>query len=77
MRILKIEQQWHESLHVECQQMKICIEIAQICAAYDPSKRPTIADIILKLNKTETMVQKAPPDVNEPRNDPKSSLHQL
>ncbi|XP_072146464.1 uncharacterized protein [Setaria viridis] len=72
-----IAENWHESLHVECQQMKICIEIAQICAAYDPSKRPTIADIILKLNKTETMVHKVLPDVNEPRNDPKSSLHQV
>uniref|UniRef100_K3ZIE1 non-specific serine/threonine protein kinase n=1 Tax=Setaria italica TaxID=4555 RepID=K3ZIE1_SETIT len=72
-----IAENWHESLHVECQQMKICIEIAQICAEYDPAKRPTIADIILKLNKTETMVQKVPPDVNEPRNDPKSSLHQV
>ncbi|XP_034569635.1 patatin-like protein 1 isoform X3 [Setaria viridis] len=72
-----IAENWHESLHVECQQMKICIEIAQICAEYDPSKRPTIADIILKLNKTETMVQKVPPDVNEPRNDPRSSLYQV
>ena len=57
--------------------MKRCMEIAKECVEDNPYKRPTIAEIVLKLNETETKIQKAPPVVNEPTNDPRSSLCQV
>lgn len=69
--------QWHELIHLECDQMRICIEIAKSCDAKDRSKRPTISEIVHMLNETETTVQMLPPVINEPRNDPRSSLHQV
>ena len=57
--------------------MKRCIELAKNCVEYEPYERPTIADIVHKLNEIETTIQKVPQVVNEPRNDPSSSLHQV
>lgn len=57
--------------------MKRCMEIAKECVEDNAYKRPTIAEIVLKLNETETTIQKAPLVVNEPRNDPKSSLYKV
>ncbi|KAG2563345.1 cysteine-rich receptor-like protein kinase 25 [Panicum virgatum] len=72
-----ITENWHEALNTDCQQMKRCIEVAKNCVEYEPYERPTIADIVHKLNETETTIQKVPQVVNEPRNDPSSSLHQV
>ncbi|CAD6253118.1 unnamed protein product [Miscanthus lutarioriparius] len=69
--------EWHETLNTDCQQMKRCIEVAKNCVESEPYKRPTIADIVHKLNEIETTIQKVPQVVNEPRNDPSSSLHQV
>lgn len=70
--------QWHESLDGDCKQLKKCIEIARSCCHHDPHSRPTIHNIILMLDETETMIQMIPPSINtEPRNDPMSSLYQV
>lgn len=39
------------------EQVKRCIEIALSCLEADRRKRPSIGDIIRKLNETETMLQ--------------------
>ncbi|XP_066338453.1 putative cysteine-rich receptor-like protein kinase 39 [Miscanthus floridulus] len=69
---------WHESLDGDCKLLKKCIEIARSCCDHDPHSRPTIHNIILMLDETETMIQMIPPSINtEPRNDPMSSLYQI
>ncbi|KAG2576981.1 uncharacterized protein LOC120680081 [Panicum virgatum] len=45
---------WHQSIDVDCPQMKKCIEIAQMCVNCDQHSRPTIDQIICELNETET-----------------------
>ncbi|KAL6595552.1 hypothetical protein ACP70R_047892 [Stipagrostis hirtigluma subsp. patula] len=57
---------WHQSLDIDCPQMKRCIEIAQLCVDADQHKRPTIDDIINMLNDGKDTV----------RNNPRSSLEQ-
>lgn len=52
--------QWHELLNVECQQMKICIQIAKNCTDPDPSKRPTISEIKYQLKEAKPKIQKKP-----------------
>ena len=69
--------QWQENIDVDCSQKKICIELAQICIDSNPHNRPTIDEIIQKLNETETMILKDPTVIREPRNDPESSLYQV
>ncbi|XP_062182833.1 uncharacterized protein LOC133886939 isoform X2 [Phragmites australis] len=71
-----IIENWQETIDVDCPQMKRCIELAQICVDSDPHNRPTMTEIIHKQNETETMFQKDPPIIREPRNDPESSLYQ-
>ncbi|XP_025821548.1 putative cysteine-rich receptor-like protein kinase 12 isoform X5 [Panicum hallii] len=71
-----IPEKWHESIDASCPQMKRCIEIAQRCVDTDPHMRPTAGEIILYLKEKEIMIQKDPPTIDEPRNDPRSSLHQ-
>ena len=39
-----------------CEQVNICTEIALDCVEIDRHKRPTIADIVHRLNDTETVV---------------------
>ncbi|CAD6256033.1 unnamed protein product [Miscanthus lutarioriparius] len=71
-------EKWHESLDGDCKLLKKCIEIARSCCDHDPHSRPTIHNIILMLDETETMIQMIPPSINtEPRNDPMSSLYQF
>lgn len=72
-----ITENWHESLDLECPQIKKCIEIVQICVDRDPRNRPSIDKIIFMLHKIETMIQMVPPVTNVPRNDPKSSLYKV
>ncbi|PUZ44219.1 hypothetical protein GQ55_8G072200 [Panicum hallii var. hallii] len=67
---------WLESLCVYFKRMKRCIEITKMCADRDPSKRPTVDEIFLMLNGSQTMRQKVLPVVNAPRNDTRSSLYQ-
>ncbi|KAL6640389.1 hypothetical protein ACP70R_021512 [Stipagrostis hirtigluma subsp. patula] len=55
---------WHQSLDIDCPQMKRCIEIAQLCVDADQHKRPTIDDIIDMLNNGKDTV----------RNNSRSSL---
>ena len=69
--------QWHESIDAPCPQMKRCIEIAQRCVDTDPHKRPTAGEIIHYLKETEILIEKDSPTIDEPRNDPGSSLHQV
>jgi len=57
--------------------MKRCIEIAQRCVDTDPHKRPTAGEIIHYLKETEILIEKDSPTIDEPRNDPGSSLHQV
>jgi len=57
--------------------MERCIEIAQRCVDADPHKRPTAGEIIHYLKETEIIIEKDHPTINEPRNDPGSSLHQV
>ncbi|KAF8654360.1 hypothetical protein HU200_061540 [Digitaria exilis] len=68
---------WQENIDADCSQKKICIELAQICIDSNPHNRPTIDEIIQKLNETETMILKGPTVIREPRNDPESSLYQV
>lgn len=70
--------QWHESVDGDCELLKGCIEIAHICCDHDRRNRPTIQDIILMLDKLETMIKMIPLVINtEPRHDPMSSLYQV
>ena len=69
--------QWHETIDANCPKMKRCIEIARICVDHDPRKRPTLYDIICALDDIEITVEEDPPIINEPRNDPRSSLHKV
>lgn len=70
--------QWHESLTIDSQQKERCIEIARICSDEDPSKRPTISDIISMLTEAETTNQNVSPVIiTEPRNDPTSTLYKV
>lgn len=60
--------------------MKRCIEIAQICINRDPRNRPTTDEIIHSLKEIETIYhasQTYKPKINEPRDDPRSVLHQV
>ncbi|CAD6257502.1 unnamed protein product [Miscanthus lutarioriparius] len=61
---LKVHESWnrrlqeipnYESLEVDCKQVKICIEIAINCMEKNRRKRPTIKDIISKLDETGTV----------------------
>lgn len=72
--------QWHTAIDVDCPQMRRCIEIAQICVNRDPHNRPTTDEIIHNLKEIETLYhanQTSKPKINEPRDDPRSSLHQV
>lgn len=55
------QEQWKDKsyLDVFCQQVKICIEIALNCVETNRHKRPSIEDIISKLNESETMIEKS------------------
>ncbi|KAM3400550.1 hypothetical protein ACQJBY_005416 [Aegilops geniculata] len=55
----RLQETWHASRQLEayCNQVKICIEIALTCMENDRHKRPTIVDIIHKLNQTETAIK--------------------
>ncbi|KAM3406921.1 hypothetical protein ACQJBY_000771 [Aegilops geniculata] len=55
----RFQETWHASRQLEahCNQVKICIEMALTCMENDRHKRPTIVDIIHKLNQTETMIK--------------------
>ncbi|XBJ07680.1 hypothetical protein VPH35_013151 [Triticum aestivum] len=55
----RLQETWHASRQLEayCNQVKICIEIALTCMENDRHKRPTIVDIIHKLNQTETVIK--------------------
>lgn len=78
LRLHILTLQWHELLNVDCLQMNRCIEIARICTDEDPSKRPTISDIIDQLNQIETTIQKVSDIViSEPRHDPATTLYQV
>ncbi|CAL4991224.1 unnamed protein product [Urochloa decumbens] len=73
-----IIENWHESLDVNCPQMQRCIEIAKVCVDRDPCNRPTIDKIILMLDEVDCVKQMmVPPVINEPSNDPRSSLYQV
>ncbi|KAK3119087.1 hypothetical protein QOZ80_9BG0713560 [Eleusine coracana subsp. coracana] len=73
-----ITDNWHESVDVlQCPQVQVCIEVAQSCIDRDPRRRPTISEIIRRLDETETIVQNIPSVISEPVNDPESSLYQV
>ncbi|KAG2556763.1 serine/threonine-protein kinase Nek11-like isoform X1 [Panicum virgatum] len=67
---------WLKSQCVDCRQRKRCLQIAEKCADSDLSERPTVEKIFHMLNETQTTTQRIPSTVNEPRNDPRSSLYQ-
>ncbi|KAM0896557.1 hypothetical protein ACQ4PT_023111 [Festuca glaucescens] len=46
----------HTSLEVYCNQVKRCIEIALDCLKSNRQERPSIQDIVSRLNETETMI---------------------
>ncbi|VAH25541.1 unnamed protein product [Triticum turgidum subsp. durum] len=48
-----------QPLEAYCQQVNMCTKIALSCMETDRDKRPTILDIIDKLNETETMFDEA------------------
>ncbi|PUZ46710.1 hypothetical protein GQ55_7G104100 [Panicum hallii var. hallii] len=50
-------QSWHQSLDLDCPQVKTCIKIALLCVDNDQRKRPTIRNIIEMLNGKETMIE--------------------
>ncbi|KAF8691992.1 hypothetical protein HU200_039937 [Digitaria exilis] len=75
-----VTENWHTAIDVDCPQMRRCIEIAQICVNRDPHNRPTTDEIIHNLKEIETLYhanQTYKPKINEPRDDPRSSLHQI
>ncbi|XP_037484978.1 probable leucine-rich repeat receptor-like serine/threonine-protein kinase At3g14840 isoform X3 [Triticum dicoccoides] len=55
----RLQETWHASRQLEayCNQVKICIQIALTCMENDRHKRPTIVDIIHKLNQTEIVIK--------------------
>ncbi|XP_047043160.1 receptor like protein kinase S.2-like [Lolium rigidum] len=55
----RLRKKWHASrpLQAYCQQVKTCIEIAVCCMETDRNKRPSILEIIQKLNETESLVE--------------------
>lgn len=63
----------HESYS---EQVKRCIEIAVSCVDEDRHKRPSIGDIINKLNKTET-IHELPNFPHALRNDTESFMDQV
>uniref|UniRef100_A0ACD5VMX8 Uncharacterized protein n=1 Tax=Avena sativa TaxID=4498 RepID=A0ACD5VMX8_AVESA len=48
-------QNWHTTLDMESPQVKSCIEIAQTCVALDQHERPSIVEIMQKLNDIERL----------------------
>ncbi|XP_037418578.1 LEAF RUST 10 DISEASE-RESISTANCE LOCUS RECEPTOR-LIKE PROTEIN KINASE-like 2.8 [Triticum dicoccoides] len=60
---------WHKSIDVKSPQMECCIEIARKCVDTDQHKRPSIDEIIHKLNEMNS--------AEESRDDPGSSIHQV
>lgn len=69
--------QWLQTVDANCAQMEKCIEIAQSCVDRDPHKRPTTGEIIAKLNGAETTIRWDPQVIEEPKDDPGSSLYQV
>jgi serine/threonine protein kinase len=67
---------WLKSQCVDCRQRKRCLQIAEKCADSDLSERSTVEEIFHMLNETQTTTQRIPTAVNEPRNDPRSSVYQ-
>ncbi|KQJ88981.1 hypothetical protein BRADI_4g22580v3 [Brachypodium distachyon] len=67
---------WHTSIELDGPQVKICIEIAQMCMDLDQHKRPTISDIIDKLHEIEIMIQNSPQTIQDSVNDPGSIIYQ-
>jgi len=57
--------------------LKRCVEITKMCADRDPSKRPTVEEMFLMLNGTQTMRKKVLPVATAPRNDTRSSLYRV
>ena len=74
---LSLNLQWLKSQCVECNQKKGFLETVEKCAISDPGKIPSIAELILMLNETETTIPKIHPVVRERREDTKSSLYQV
>jgi len=69
---------WHKPRDVDCPQVKTCIKIAQLCMDDDPSKRPTIDQIIDVLNGKETVsTEMVSPVLGHSRNNSGSSLEQM
>ncbi|XP_073365467.1 receptor like protein kinase S.2 isoform X2 [Aegilops tauschii subsp. strangulata] len=60
----RLQETWLNSEPVEayCRQVNICIAIALSCTVDDKNKRPSILDIIDKLNETETIIKELDPD---------------
>jgi hypothetical protein len=48
-------------LEAYCEQVSICTEIGLSSMEYDRHKRPSIVNIIDRLDTTETMIEKVPP----------------
>ncbi|XP_020169239.1 uncharacterized protein [Aegilops tauschii subsp. strangulata] len=46
---------WHTSIDVDGPQAKCCIDIAKRCVAFNQHERPTIGEIMQKLNEIETI----------------------
>jgi serine/threonine protein kinase len=68
---------WLKSQCVDCRQRKRCLQIAEKCADSDLSERSAVEEIFHMLNETQTTTQRIPTAVNEPRNDPRSSVYQV
>lgn len=69
--------QWHQSLDLDCPQVKTCIKIALLCVDNDQRKRPTIRNIIEMLNGKETMIEMASTVNGNSRNNSGPSIKKV
>jgi hypothetical protein len=69
--------QWHQSLDLDCPQVKTCIKIALLCVDNDQRKRPTIRNIIEMLNGKETMIEMVSTVNGNSRNNSGSSIKKV
>ncbi|CAM0901829.1 unnamed protein product [Alopecurus aequalis] len=74
-----VHEKWRTRLHTTksvgllesySEQVKICIKIALSCVKVDRHDRPSIGDIVSKLNGTEAMINATPPNIGNIVNGP-------
>ncbi|XP_047043744.1 G-type lectin S-receptor-like serine/threonine-protein kinase At1g61390 [Lolium rigidum] len=56
----------YPSIEEDCDQVRVCIQIAMLCRKEDRRKRPTLEDIVQKLNAVETKKNDSCAQIDQP-----------